>query len=398
VSQPHRHHRWLVAGIFTLAVVCGLIAILSTYVRRQALNTNNWSNTSTHLLESKNIQNALGAYLVNQLFTNVDVPGALEQRLPAQFDALAGPVSGGLRQLADRAAPRLLARPRVQEAWALANRNAHKQFLNIINGGGNTVSTQNGQVVLNVRPLVDELASTIGIQSQVGAIRQKVSLPPSAAQITIMKSKQLQTAQDIAKAIKGISIIFTLLSFALFALAVWLAKDWRRVALRRTGWCFFGLGLAVLVVRRWAGNYIVDRLVQADSVKPAAHDAWNIGTSLLWAIAFAFVIYGLVIVAAAWIAGPNKWAVSARRFLAPQFREHPGRIWAAAGFVYLLVLIWGPTPAFRHIVPVLIIGALLALGIELLRRQVVEEYPGAPPPAGGTAAEAKAEDKVLVGG
>lgn len=398
MSQSHRRHRWLVAGIFTLAVITGLVAILSTYVRRQALDTNNWTNTSTQLLENKNVQNALGAYLVNQLFTNVDVAGALEQRLPTQFDALAGPVSGGLRQLADRAAPRLLARPRVQDAWALANRTAHKEFLNIVNGGGNTVSTQNGEVVLNVRPLVDQLASTIGIESQVGAVRQKVSLPPSAGQLVVMKSKQLQTAQDIAKAIKGVSIIFTVLSLALFALAVWLAHGWRRVALRRTGWCFAGLGIAVLVVRRWTGNYIVDHLVKAESVKPAAHDAWLIGTSLLWAIAFAFVIYGLLMVAAAWVAGPTRSAVWVRRTLAPQFREHPGRIWAAAGFVYLLVLVWGPTPALRHIVPILIIGALIALGIEVLRRQVVREYPGAPPPPGdGPAPAAKTEDKVLVG-
>jgi hypothetical protein len=397
VSQPHRRHRWLVAGIFTLAVITGLVAILSTYARRQALNTNNWANTSTHLLESKNVQDALGAYLVNQLFTNVDVAGALEQRLPPQFDALAGPVSGGLRQLADRAAPQLLARPRVQDAWALANRNAHKQFLAIINGGGKTVSTQNGEVVLDLRSVVDQLASTLGIESQVAAARQKVTLPPSAAQLVIMKSTQLQTAQDIAKAIKGISIIFTVLSLALFALAVWLAQGWRRVALRTTGWCFAGLGLAVLVVRRWGGNYLVDHLVRAESVKPAAHDTWTIGTSLLWAIAFAFVIYGLVLVVAAWLAGPTRWAVSIRKFLAPQFREHPGRIWAAVGFVYLLVLVWGPTPALRHIVPILIIAALIALGVEVLRRQVLREYPATLPPAADGAAPAEAPDKVLVG-
>jgi hypothetical protein len=396
VSKSHRRHRWLVAGIFTLAVITGLVAILSTYVKRQALDTGNWTNTSTQLLASKNVQNSLGAFLVNELYANVDVAGALQQRLPTQFDGLAGPLSGGLRQVADRAAPRLLARPRVQDAWAAANRTAHKEFLNIVNGGGNTVSTQKGEVVLNLRSLVDQLASTVGLESQVGAVRQKVSLPPSTGQLVVMKSKQLETAQDIAKAIKGVSIIFTILSLGLFALGVWLAQGWRRVALRTTGWCFFALGLLVLTVRRLAGNAIVDRLVKTESVKPAAHDAWTIGTSLLWAIAFAFVIYGLVIVVAAWLAGPTRWAVSLRRLLAPQFREHPGRIWAAAGFIYLLVLLWGPTPALRHIVPILIIGALLALGIELLRRQVLEEHPGAPPDTGAQA-KAKDEDKVLVG-
>jgi hypothetical protein len=58
-------------------------------------------------------------------------------------------------------------------------------------------------------------------------------------------------------------------------------------------------------------------------------------------------------------------------------REHPWRVYAAAGFVYLLVLLWGPTPALRHIVPILIIAALIVLGIEVLRRQTAREFPDA---------------------
>jgi len=120
-----RGRRIAVAGVLVLATVVLLVAVLSTWVKRQALDTKNWTNTSAQILESKNVQAALGAYLVNQLFTNVDVAGQLQQTLPSQFQALAGPAAGGLRQIADRAAPRLLARPRVQDAWRLSNENAH---------------------------------------------------------------------------------------------------------------------------------------------------------------------------------------------------------------------------------------------------------------------------------
>jgi hypothetical protein len=367
-----RGRRIAVAGVLVLAVVTLLVAVLSTWVKRQALDTNNWTNTSSRILESKNVQATLGAYLVDQLFTNVDVAGTLRSELPTQFQGLAGPAAGGLRQVADRAAPQLLARPRVQNAWRLANENAHKQFLRIINGGGPVVSTANGEVVLDLHALVTQLAGNIGIGDRVSG-----ALPADAGRLVIMRANQLKTAQNVAKGVRHLSIVSAIVSFFLFGLAIFLARGRRRHTLRTTGWCFFGVGVFCLLVRRIGGNWIVDGLVRAESVKPAAHDTWNIGTGLLRAIALAFVIYGLVIVAAAWLAGPSRSAQAVRRALAPSLRDHPWRVYAGVGFVYLLVLLWGPTPALRHIVPILIIAALLALGVEVLRRQTAREFPDA---------------------
>jgi hypothetical protein len=376
-----------VAALLALAVITGLIAVLSTWVKRQALDTNNWTNTSSKLLADKAIQNALGAYLVNEIFTNVDVAGQLRNALPKQTQALAGPASAGLRDLATQAVPQLLARPRIQDAWRQANRAAHKQFLTILNGGNAAVSTANGEVVLNLHTLVTQLASTLGISapsaSQAAQARntaqQKlgVTVPASAGTLVLMRSKDLKTAQDITKAIRHLSIIFTVVSLCLFALAIALAVGWRRIALRSTGWCFAGLGIALLLVRRVGGNYVVNQLVNNESIKHPAHDAWAIGTGLLRAIAIALVIYGLVIVVAAWLAGPTKSAVAIRRALAPSLRDHPARVYGTAGVLYLLVLLWGPTPAFRHWIPILLIAALLVLGIELLRRQAAREFPDA---------------------
>ena len=375
-----RRRRSFVVALLVLATITGLVAVLSTWVKRQALDSGNWTNTSSKLLADKHVQDALGAYLVNELFTNVDVAGQLRSALPPQGQALAGPAAAGLRELANRAAPQLLARPRVQDAWRNANAAAHRQFLAILNGGGNTVSTNNGEVTLDLHSLVDQLAATLGIQKQVNTARGKVpasALPASSGRLVIMRSSQLQTAQDVTKGIRNISIIFTAVSLALFALAVWLARGRRRLTLRGVGWCLVGIGIFALLARRVGGNEIVNGLVKADSIKPAAHDSWAIGTSLLRAISLALVIYGLVIVTAAWLAGPTRAAVAVRRALAPSLREHPARVYAAVAGVYLLVLLWGPTPALRSLIPILLIAALLVVGIELLRRQADAEFPGA---------------------
>jgi hypothetical protein len=388
-----RRHRVLVRVMFVLAVVVGFGAMFSLWANRQALNTDNWVNTSDKLLENKNIRTALGAYMVDQLFSNVDVQGLLQQRLPAQAQALAGPATAGLRQLADQRAPVFLGRPRVQGAWETANRVAHKQLLAVINGGGAVLSTTNGNVVLNLRTLIDQLAGQLGVQSQVNAARTKlqgsagaqarstaqqklgVTLPASAGQLTIMKSKQLGTVQDVAKGIRHLAFWLTVLMILLFALAVWLAQGWRRQALRTTGWCFVGLGIVVLIGRRYVGNHVVDSLVSGDTVKAAAHDAWNIGTSLLYAIAIAAVAYGVLFVLSAWLAGPTRLATGTRRALAPSLKYHLVGAYGTVAFVFLLVILWGPTAATRKPIGIALFAALIVLGMEVLRRQVAREHP-----------------------
>lgn len=393
-----RSHRVLVRVLLGLALVTGLVWMFALWANRQALNTDNWVTTSSKLLANKNIQNALGSYLVDQLFTSVNVQQQLENALPPQAKPVAGPAAAGLKQLATQRAPVLLARPKVQDAWRTANRVAHKELLTILNGGTKTVSTHNGEVVLNTRALVSQLAADLGIQQQVAAAQSKIqsgggaakarqtaqqklgiTLPPSTGQLVIMKSNQLSTAQDIAQAIRHLAIILGVVTLGLFALAVRLARGWRREAFRATGWCLIGLGVVVLLARNQVGDHLVSSLAKSKSVEPAVQSVWTIGTSLLYGIAVASVIYGVAIVVGAWLAGPTGAATGIRRALAPSMRETPVMVYAAAAFAYLLVLLWGPTYATKQLWGIILLGALLALGVEVLRRRTVREFPDAQP-------------------
>ena len=392
LRQP-KVHRFVVPTLLVLGTLILFAGAFAVWVNRQALNTNNWAKTSGKVLAEKRVQTALGAYLVNELFTNVDVAQALQQRLPPQAQPLAGPVAAGLKELAGRAAPALLARPKVQDAWVAANIAAHKQLIAIVNGGSNNVSTANGEVTLDLHGLVTDLAQSLGLGSQVSAVQQKlqgsggaqaralaqqklgITLPPDSGKLVVMKSSDLKTAQDIAGSIKGLAIVLPAVGFLMLALAVYLARGRRRVTLRTTGWCLVIVGVLLLLIRRIAGNQIVNGLVKVPSNKPAVHDIWNIATSLLFAIAIALVVYGLVIVASAWLAGPTRPALFVREKIAPTLRESPAVAYAVPGFVLLLVVLWGPTPAFRNIVTVLLFAGLLALGVTMLRRETAREFP-----------------------
>ncbi len=388
-----RAHRFLVPTLLVLATIVGIAATFAVWVNRQALNTSNWRSTSSQVLENKQVQTALSAYLVHELFTNVNVSADLQKVLPKQLQPLAGPAAAGLQQLASTVAPKILASPQAQAAWVQANVAAHKELLKVLNGGGPVVSTKSGVVTLNLHTLVNQLAATLGISSQVAAVQSKlqgaagasaraaaqqklgITLPPANGQLVIMRSNQLKTAQDIANAVKNLAIVLPALAILLFALAVYLARGRRRRTLRTSGWCFVLIGVALLLVRRIGGDAVVNGLVKVPSNKPAVHDVWNIATSLLHNIAVAMIVYGIIVVVAAWLAGPTRPATAVRKFLAPSLRDSPALAYGVAGAVLLIGVVWGPTPAFRNVWWILVFAILLALGVAMLRRETVREFP-----------------------
>jgi hypothetical protein len=390
--STHKVHRFIVPTLLVVATLVGFVGAFAVWVNRQALNTDNWVSTSRRLLVDEKVKNAVSGFLVNELFTNVDVAGELRTVLPAQAQALAGPAASGIQQLADRAAPELLSRPRVVDGWVAANTAAHKELISILNGGSKTVSTQNGEVVLNLHDLVTQLAASLGLQSQAAAVQSKlqgsagaqarttaqqklgITLPASSGRLVIMRSNQLKTAQDIANAVKHLAVALPLLAVALFALAVWLARGRRRTTLRTAGWCFVLVGVLLLLIRRVGGNQVVNSLVKVPSNKPAVHDAWNIATSLLYAIAIATIVYGIVTVLAAWLGGSTRPATFLRKSLAPTLRDRPAMAYIVVLAALLLVVVWGPTPAFRKLWSIAVFAALLAVGVTALRRQTAVEF------------------------
>jgi hypothetical protein len=394
-ARAVRPHRALVATLLTIATLIGFVACFDVWLNRQLLNTNNWTNTSGRLLEDPHVQQALSIYLVDELFKSVDVSAKLQTALPSELQGLAGPLSAGLRQVAGQAVPQLLATAQVQELWRRSNRAAHAQLLRVLNGGTKTLSTSGGEVALNLHELLTELAAQLGLSSQLESARSKlaggtgaaarsaaqeklgVTLPADGGRIVILRVNQLRTAQDIVKDIRGLSLVLPLLSLALFALALWLAAGWRRVVLRTTGWCFFGIGVALLLIRRVGGEEVVSGLVSDQTFKAAAQASWSIGTSLLYAIAAAMILYGLVLVCAAWLVGPTRSARFLRHVAAPWLRHHVAGSYAVAGLLLLLVVLWGPTQATRELLPVLGFAALAALGVAALRRQTAMEFPDA---------------------
>ena len=353
--------------LIVLAAVLLIVSSLTIWAKRQLLDTDNWTTSSSELLEDPAIRNAISVYLVNQLYNNVDVAGELQQGLPPRAQPLAAPLAAVLKEASVRATDALLARPRVQQLWETANRTAHKQFLVIINGG-RRLQTSNGEVVLDLRPILNRLA-----QTSVGA-RVVADLPPDAGRLVIMKSNQLKLAQKGVRAVKWLSVLVSLIVLVLLAVAVWISPYRRKIILGAGVACVV-CALIVLVARRYLGNYVVDALTEnSPDFRGAADDAWSIGTDLLRDIGINLLVYGLVIIAAALLAGPSRAARALRRWMAPTLVHRPVVTYAVFVCAFLLLVLLGPTDAQR-LVPLLVLFAFGLVGVEALRRQVAREHP-----------------------
>ncbi len=367
-----RGRKVAVWALILSATLLGIVAILGTWANRQLLDNGTFRDTSTNLIQDPAVQSALSVYLVNEVYENVDVPAALAERLPPNLKPLAAPLAAGLRQPATNAVARLLARPRVQNLFVDASGLTHKKLVAVLED--KTVpgtGTTNGTVTIDLGALVQSVGPSLGLPAS--ALSR---LPPQTGVITVMRSDQLAAAQNGIKVVKIVSTWLVLLVLALFALAIYLATGRRRETLRTVGWAFVFAGLLVLVVRRVAGSYTVDALADPP-YRDAAHHAWLTSSSILGEVGRAIVLYGIVVVLGAILAGPSRPATAVRRWIAPVLNQRHDITWGTAAFAFLLLVLWGPTHALRTWYGVLVLGGLLALGIVMLRRQTLAEFPDA---------------------
>ena len=145
-----------------------------------------------------------------------------------------------------------------------------------------------------------------------------------AGQLTILRSDQLDFAQDLAKVIENLVIV--LLVLGLGTVRRWRSicpRGRRRETLRAIGFIFVIVGVLVLVMRSIGGGIVVDELAKTTAVEPAVEDVWSVGTSLLSEIAGNLIINGIIILLVAWVAGGTRPAIAVRRAAAPYMRDRP---------------------------------------------------------------------------
>jgi hypothetical protein len=382
-STVHMSRRrfWLVVGILVLATVIALVGALTLWTKRQLLDNQAWRNSSAALLQHQEVRDALANQLVSQLYNNVNVEQELENNLPTDIKKLAPVISAALQTASVRAAETLLESSRGQQLWIEVSGRAHQQIVNVLEGKNvRNIETANGEIVLNLRPVLLNLADRLGLGSKLQA-----NLSADVGRIVLVKSADLKNAQRAVRALKVLSVVTALLALILYGVAIWLAIGHRMQALMWCGLSFAFVGFILLVVRRYTGDWITGSLVKTESNRPAVTQVWLVETNLMRDLGLLLITYGIFAMIAAWLGGHSHPAIRLRERLAPTFHRHAAIVYGAAAFLFLIWLTWGPSAGSRRIGGELVLAALFFTGLWFWRRQMLLENPQpaltpAPPP------------------
>jgi hypothetical protein len=358
-------------GVAALLIVGTLIWTafgFALWAQRQALDTDNWVETSGNLLENEDVRNAVGLFVVDQLFQSAEVEARIEEALPPELDRLAGPAASGLHEVARRNAPRVLGSAVALQAWERANEAAHGRLLALVEGDSDR------DLSLDLKDLFTQIAESTGLPPE--AVER---LPANVSSLQIADGDQLETAQSLLDLFKALVWVLLVLAVGAFAAAVALSAD-RRRTLVTVGGCLMFAAIAVVAIRRLAGDAVVEALAEAPNAQVAADDVWDISTSLLVDAAAGSFLGGLFIVTGAWLTGPGRRATSLRSASAFAFRERPGLVRAGLGAGILLLVLWGPVPWTENFWTILLFTVAAFAWLESVRRSTLEEFPDQPPP------------------
>jgi hypothetical protein len=362
----------LVDSVIGVATVLLVVGIFATWANRLLFSPDNWSSTSTQLLQNPTIRASTANYAVDQLYANVDVAGLIKSALPTRLQPLASPAAGALRNVAVQGVNRALTDPRVQDLWAKANYAADQTFIAVVNGGKGPVGVKQGVVTLDLASIVDDVASRLGLPPNLGA-----KLPPSIANLTVFRSNQLKFVQDAGNATRHLALWLTILVPVLYALAILLASGHRRRTLMTVGFAGVLGGAVVILGRSIFTTQVTSSLVSDASLRPAVTDVVSISTQMLHQIAAACAFVGIPLIVAAWFAGPARPARATRLAIAPSLREHPIGWYVAALAVMLLIFIWNPIHATGTPAGIIVFTLLALVGVFTLRRETIRDFPEA---------------------
>ena len=100
---------WLPGALIGLATVLVVVSVFSSWVKAQALDTDEWVTLADEMLEQPEVQQALATYLVDVIYAELDVASEVDAAMPDDLKGLAPLVAASLRGPATEGVERLIA-------------------------------------------------------------------------------------------------------------------------------------------------------------------------------------------------------------------------------------------------------------------------------------------------
>lgn len=331
--QAHRTRRIFSVFFVILATLAFLVAMPGLWANRNLLNTDRFVTRVAPLVNDPDVQEVLTTRITDQVMTLVDPRALFEQVLPERGQVLAAPLSNAVKGFVRNTVEAFVGSAAFERLWVGSARIAHETAMKVLSGKSEAVTTSNGQVTLNLIPVINEVLKRITSQSpeilgrkvnlpdvSVNEIPKSainriekalgVDLPDNFGQITVYDHGKLEAAQQALRTFSRIVVLLLPLAIVSALLAVWLSVRRRRTVLQLAA----GAALAAVVVRRVI--FAIEAEVAALPPTAAGRRAITavlasfltpLTTFGAWTLAIAAVVAVVAL-----LTGPYPWAVAAR--------------------------------------------------------------------------------------
>jgi hypothetical protein len=340
-ARPGRRRTWrriAAALMVAFAVIAFAVAVPGAWARRTLFDTDRYVALVEPLPRDPDVQEYLTRTVTTAVFDALSIEErlteALSERAP-RIAFLAGPITNGVRGFVQDRAGDVVSSEAFATYWAEANRIVHEQLVAAIRGEEGVLTTQQGQVVLDLLPIVNEVLRRIGgVASEL--IGRDLSLPevtPDQLSDDVIPRLEAALDRDLPDGFgrivvyDGNEVESVQRAFALFERGVFLAvlafvlfsagALWASTSKRRTLLQLVTALLVVLVIERRFAIAAADQLVlEAREENRAAADAIvdRVLGSILsytgWILAVA-----LVVALVALLTGPYPWAIRLRTWV-----------------------------------------------------------------------------------
>jgi len=326
-ERRHRGRTIGAAVLGVLAVLMVTIAAVGVWAKATVLDTDRFTSMASDALDQEAVQQGMAVYITDAVFSAVDVESFVTSALPDRLQGLAPTIVGGAEARVSRVVEQALATDAVQKTLSEVVRRAHARALDLLRGDGlaDGISVQNGQVRLNLLPLVGSgltAVQSLGLLSNVAVpeltasgnpdeqIKQLESvlnrdLPDDFGQLVVYQSdtvdgaqQSVQQAQRLLALTERSIALLVILGLVLVAATILVApRRWRA-----TVWLGAGLAAVMVVLRSVArqaasdGPHLVVRPGARAAVTSILHDASSSLlrlTGLLLLLAVVAVVVGL---------------------------------------------------------------------------------------------------------
>jgi hypothetical protein len=334
VSGVKRHRLRAVAAVVAVVVAVGsfAVALPGAWARRTITDTDTYLSVVDPIGSDPAVQEALARQITTGVFTAVDVEQkvseVLTKRAP-QLTFLAGPITQSIQGFVQDQVQNVLASDRFRTVWDQANRIVQSQLVAVLRGDSDVLSVQNGQVVLNYLPIVNQVLQQISGTLSTLLNRQitlpeitadtvpaeatarletalGVTLPPTFGQVVVYKTDVLTQVQDGVKvAQRGLYAAIALLLISLIV-AIVVSPHRRRTILQLA----VAIAVVTVIERRLAIGSVNDLVAQIPAENQAA--ARSVADALVqWFLQYSVVFLwaALITIVVALVSGPYEWAV-----------------------------------------------------------------------------------------